>query len=50
MKKMNTITRKLNILKKRKIDKKLDSLFGWIKGAELIELKSCNTDRRSSSP
>ena len=39
---MNTIKRKLNILKKRKIDKKIDNLFGWIKGAELVELRSCN--------
>ena len=38
---MRTIKRKLNIIKKRKIDKKLDSFFGWVKGAELIELKSC---------
>ena len=47
---MNTITRKLNILKKRKIDKKLDSFFGWIKGAELIELKSCNTEEDPVRP
>ena len=33
---------KLHILKKRKIDKKIDNIFNWIKGAELIELKSCN--------
>ena len=39
---MNTIKRRLNILKKRKIDKKLDNFFGWVKGAELVELKSCN--------
>ena len=39
---MNTIKQKLNILKKRKIDKKIDNLFSWIKGTELIELKSCN--------
>ena len=39
---MNTIKRKLNILKKRKVDKKLGSFFNWIKGAELVELKSCN--------
>ena len=39
---MSTIKRKLNIFKKRKIDKKLSSLFSWIKGAELVELKSCN--------
>jgi hypothetical protein len=40
---MNTIKRKLNILKKRKIDKKINNLFSWVKGAELVELKSCNT-------
>ena len=40
---MNIIKRKLNILKKRKIDKKIVNLFSWIKGAELVELKSCNT-------
>jgi len=39
---MNTIKWKLNILKKRKIDKKIDKLFSWIKGAELVEFKSCN--------
>ena len=40
---MNTIKRQLNILKKRKIDKNIDNLFSWIKGAQLVELKSCNT-------
>ena len=39
---MNIIKRKLKILKKRKIDKKIDNIFNWIKGAELVELKSCN--------
>ena len=39
---MNTLKRKLNILKKRKFDKKIYSFFSWIKGAELVELKSCN--------
>jgi len=39
---MNTIKRKINIFKKRNIDKKIDSFFSWVKGAELIELKSCN--------
>ena len=39
---MNTIKRKLNIFKKRKINKKIDNFFYWIKGAELVELKSCN--------
>ena len=40
---MSTLKRQLNILKKRKIDKKIDNFFSWIKGAELVELKSCNT-------
>jgi len=39
---MNTLKRKLNILKKRKVDKKLGSFFNWIKGAKLVELKSCS--------
>ena len=39
---MNIIKRKLNIFKKRNIDKKIDSIFNWVKGAELFELKSCN--------
>ena len=40
---MKNITRKLKILKNRKFQKKLNSFFDWIKGAELIELKSCDT-------
>jgi hypothetical protein len=39
---MKNLSRKLNILKKRKIEKKLNNFFEWIKGAELIELNSCN--------
>ena len=39
---MNTFKRKLNILKKRKINKKINNFFDWIKGAELVELKSCD--------
>ena len=39
---MNTIKWKLNILKKRKIDKKIYKLFSYIKGAELVEFKSFN--------
>jgi len=35
---MNTIKWKLNILKKRKIDKKIDKLFSWRRVAELVEL------------
>ena len=47
---MSTIKRKLNIFKKRKIDKKLSSLFSWIKGAQLVELKSCNTNEDPVRP
>ena len=39
---MNTFKRRFNILKKRKIDKKINNFYSWIKGAELVELKSCN--------
>ena len=39
---MNILKRKLNIFKDRNIKKKINNLFGWIKGAELIELKSCD--------
>ena len=41
-KKIKIIKRKIKVLKKRKIKKKIDSFFEWVKGAELIELKSCN--------
>ena len=47
---MNTIKRKLNIFKKRKIDKRLDSFFGWVKGAELVELKLCNVSEDPVRP
>ena len=39
---MKTIKRRLKILKDRSIKKKINSFFDWIKGAELVELKSCN--------
>ena len=39
---MKTIRRKLKILKERNIKKKINNLFEWIKGAELVELNSCN--------
>jgi hypothetical protein len=39
---MKNIKRKLNILKKRNIPKKVNSFFDWVRGAELVELKSCN--------
>ena len=47
---MNTFKRKLNILKKRKINKKLDNIFNWIKGAELVELKTCNIEEDPVRP
>ena len=40
---METIKRKLKILKARTVKKKIEIFFEWIKGAELVELKSCNT-------
>ena len=39
---INTIQRKIEIFKKRQIKKKIDNFFEWVKGAELVELKSCN--------
>ena len=39
---MNIIKRKLKILRNRKIKKKLNSFFDWIKGANLTELKICD--------
>ena len=39
---MNILKRKLKILKERNIKKNFNNFFEWIKGAELIELKTCN--------
>ena len=39
---MNILKRKLKILKEKSIKKKINNFFEWIKGAKLIELKSCN--------
>ena len=47
---MKTIKRKLKILKERNIKKKLNSIFEWIKGAELVELKSCDTNEDPVRP
>ena len=38
---MKLLKRKLKILKERNIKKKFNTFFEWIKGAELVELKSC---------
>ena len=39
---MKDIKRKLIVIKNRKVIKKFNDFFEWIKGAELVELKSCN--------
>ena len=49
-KKIITIKRQIEILKKRKIKKKIDNFFEWIKGAELVELKSCNINEDPGRP
>ena len=38
---MKNVKRKLKIFKERKIKKGINNFFDWIKGAELIELKTC---------
>ena len=35
---------------KQVIRKKIDSFFDWIKGAELVELKQCNTEEDPVRP
>mgnify|MGYP005758335399 CR=1 FL=1 len=35
---------------KQIISKNIEDLFGWIKGAELVELKECNTDEDPVRP
>jgi len=47
---MRILKRKLDILKKRSIKKKINNFFGWISGAELIELKSCNVSEDPVRP
>ena len=47
---MKIIKRKLKILKERNIKKKLNSIFEWIKGAELVELKSCDVNEDPVRP
>jgi hypothetical protein len=41
-KNLENLKRKLKIIKKRRVEKNIDNFFGWVKGAELVELKSCN--------
>ena len=47
---MELIKRKLKIFNNRKIKKKFNNFFDWIKGAELVELKECNTDEDPVRP
>ena len=47
---MKRIKRKLRILKERNIKKKLNSFFDWIKGAELVELKTCHRNEDPVRP
>jgi len=49
-KEINIIKRKIEILKKRKVKKRFDNFFEWIKGAELVELKSCNVNEDPVRP
>ena len=49
-KEINIIRRKIEILKKRQVKKKIINFFEWIKGAELVELKSCNVNEDPVRP
>ena len=35
---------------KQKLNKNIDTFFGWVKGAKLIELKKCNTEEDPVRP
>ena len=41
-KEINNIKRKIEILKRRRVKNKIDNFFGWIEGAKLVQLESCN--------
>ena len=41
-KEINNIKRKIEILKRRRVKNKMDNFFGWIEGAKLVQLESCN--------
>ena len=47
---MKNIKRKLKVLKERKIKRKINNFFDWIKGTELVELKSCNVEEDPVRP
>ena len=41
-KKIISLKKKIETFKKIKVKKEIDNFFLWVKGAELVELKSCN--------
>jgi hypothetical protein len=47
---MKNIKRKIKIIKNREIKKRLSNFFYWVKGAELVELKSCNVEEDPVRP
>ena len=47
---MNKIKRKLKIFKNRTIKKGINNFFDWIKGAEIIELQTCNVNEDPIRP
>jgi hypothetical protein len=47
---LKNIKRKIKILKNRNIKKQLNNFFDWVKGAELIELKSCDVEEDPVRP
>ena len=47
---MNKLKRKLVILKERTFKRKIVSFYGWIKGAELVELNSCKIEEDPVRP
>jgi hypothetical protein len=47
---LKNIKRKIKILKDRNIKKQLNNFFDWVKGAELIELKSCDVEEDPVRP
>ena len=47
---MKDIKRKLIVIKNRKVIKKFNDFFEWIKGAKLVELKTCDIDEDPVRP
>ena len=47
---MKMLKRKLKILKERSIKKKIQNFFEWIRGAELVEMKTCDVSEDPVRP